>query len=203
MTRTFRAAVCGVIAAPFLFYSSANATTATFENIAPQPIGLTSFLDDTVPSNGYDFYMTQGFIVSHGYAVDSSFVTNNGTDYLIHDSPFNLVVTNAAASQFSFRQVDFGTVVRPIEVSVTGYVFGGGVLNTTITGNGDFQTQQFSGWDNLIRLEFSGTNLGAYDNFVFNEVSAVPIPAALSLFAGGLGLMVLLARKRKRDAAPK
>jgi len=39
-----------------------------------------------------------------------------------------------------------------------------------------------------------------FTNFNFNDVAATPLPAALPLFAGGIGLIGLLARRRKRKA---
>jgi hypothetical protein len=43
--------------------------------------------------------------------------------------------------------------------------------------------------------------LGLLDNVSVNEVSATPLPAALPLFAGGLGALGLLNWRRKRKAA--
>jgi hypothetical protein len=39
-------------------------------------------------------------------------------------------------------------------------------------------------------------------NFEYTSVSATPLPGALSLFAGGLGALGLLARRRKRKGVP-
>ncbi|MEX2034494.1 MAG: PEP-CTERM sorting domain-containing protein [Xanthobacteraceae bacterium] len=51
--------------------------------------------------------------------------------------------------------------------------------------------------------DLSGTNGDAFyiDNFSFNpSSSAVPVPAALPLFASGLGVLALLARRRRRQS---
>ena len=52
----------------------------------------------------------------------------------------------------------------------------------------------------------AGVTVDAPDSFVFNNIfapptSATPLPAALPLFAGGLGAIGLLARRRKRKQA--
>lgn len=49
---------------------------------------------------------------------------------------------------------------------------------------------------------FDGNDLNfIFSNGISNGVSSTPLPAALPLFAGGLGVMGLLARRRKRKAA--
>ena len=52
-----------------------------------------------------------------------------------------------------------------------------------------------------LNLIASGQNLNYGDMAFVTSVSAVPLPAALPLFAGGLGLMGWLARRRRGQAA--
>ena len=54
----------------------------------------------------------------------------------------------------------------------------------------------------LLRLTFTGANDDVtIDNFYFKSASAVPLPAALPLFASGAGVMGLLGWRRKRKKA--
>ena len=48
----------------------------------------------------------------------------------------------------------------------------------------------------------TGTSTDPYYAVLFSPVSGTSLPATLPLFAGGLGLMGLLGRRRKRQAAP-
>jgi hypothetical protein len=85
-----------------------------------------------------------------------------------------------------------------------GIVFSGSSLPSNsqffnIWGNGPNNYTYFNNWDgpfpavNLTLDNFTITNLG--------DVVATPLPAALPLFAGGLGVIGLLARRRKRKQA--
>jgi hypothetical protein len=55
----------------------------------------------------------------------------------------------------------------------------------------------------LITLSLSGPNgfIGSVDEFVVAGTGATPLPAALPLFAGGLGVIGFLARRRKSKTA--
>jgi hypothetical protein len=86
-----------------------------------------------------------------------------------------------------------------------GIVFSGSSLPSNsqffnIWGNSPNNYTYFNNWDgpfpavHLTLDNFTITNLG--------DVVATPLPAALPLFAGGLGVIGLLARRKKRKAAP-
>ena len=54
----------------------------------------------------------------------------------------------------------------------------------------------------LVGFNDSGSNDDNHDDLmIIGNITAVPIPAALGLFAGGLGLMGFLGRRRKRQAS--
>lgn len=63
----------------------------------------------------------------------------------------------------------------------------------------------FAGTGALVELKFQSTTASSFgpalDNISITSISAVPIPAALPLFGGALGLMGLFGWRRKRMAA--
>ncbi len=83
---------------------------------------------------------------------------------------------------------------------------GGGTTSQNITLDGvrgtnnlsSFQTLNFTGFNDVVSV--SWLQVGPYHQFDNVSVSAVPLPAALPLFAGGLGLLGLLGWRRKRTA---
>jgi hypothetical protein len=80
-----------------------------------------------------------------------------------------------------------------------------------LAGQGSYQTLSYDAGSALIayvifssQQSVSATPVyGQFDNLTFNPTSAapVPLPAALPLFAGGLGLLGWMARRRRGQAA--
>ena len=73
---------------------------------------------------------------------------------------------------------------------------------------GSIATEGFAAAGNLVSIAFLGPALGgttfdfAIDNVTFNQpLTTTPLPAGLPLFAGGLALVGLLARRRRQRAA--
>ena len=66
-----------------------------------------------------------------------------------------------------------------------------------------FDNPNLAATSTVLKFELRSTQLGefAYVDNVSLSASAVPLPAALPLFAGGLGLMGWMARRRRGQAA--
>jgi hypothetical protein len=88
-------------------------------------------------------------------------------------------------------------VFLSVNVGVHGITQGNGASTT-------YQLYTFSftgnGTDTLVISGYNNPSYWYLDNFTV-EATATPLPAALPLFAGGLGVIGLLARRRKRKAA--
>ena len=59
-----------------------------------------------------------------------------------------------------------------------------------------------SGFNNSGFFSYDGISATLIPTAANAEIGATPLPAALPLFAGGLGMVGLLARRRKRNASP-
>ena len=150
----------------------------------------------------------------HGHYVDSQHNnilsgawSNNGTDWLIHDTANPLTLFRNDAQAFALNSIDAtfwltsanGTATSH-DIVVTGAIFGGGTVTTTLTidDNASFQTFTFdSSWSNLAGVSFvnSAGRMG-YDNITLNQaVESVPEPGAIAIL--GLGLLGLAGLRRR------
>lgn len=117
------------------------------------------------------------------------------------------VVTRDDSSTFSLNSVElaFGPFQHGGATSdttlVTGSIFGGGTLSTTLTVGYGFQTFNFSGWDNLTSVTFGQlaqhSEYLAFDNVTYDGSGAVPEPAGWALMIGGFGLAGAALRRRR------
>jgi len=107
---------------------------------------------------------------------------------------------------FNFYAVDVNND-RVIDASIQASVLGVGI--GTLNTNGGWQLGSFN-WNSgansgPIILALIDTNTaGPFNDFGIDQISfsaSTPLPAALPLFASGLGVMGFLARRRKRKSA--
>ena len=142
----------------------------------------------------------------HGNILNGSWA-NNGTDWFIHDTANPLTLFRNDAQAFALNSIDAtfwnvgnnGTATSN-DIVVTGAIFGGGIVTTTLTidDNASFQTFMFdSSWSNLAGVSFQNTNSAmGYDNITVNQaVESVPEPGAIAIL--GLGLLGLAGLRRR------
>jgi hypothetical protein len=165
------------VSAMLAFSSAANASVVVldFENLGFDPVST---------------FDTEGFTFSGGpwYL---SVPANTNTVGISPTGSYAMARTDGGA--FSLLSWELGAASLDDEIHVTGYLAGGGQVNTTFI-TSDFQTLNFSSeWQNLLSVEFDPTVDMVFDNIA---ASVVPIPAAVWLFGSALAGLGWLRRKQ-------
>jgi len=128
----------------------------------------------------------------------NALVPNNGTVHVgttLFSNPWLQRTDGGAFSLLSLDIAEYSEHVTWItSVSLTGHMQNGETVQATLALDGvfdgiggveDFQKYVLN-WDKLVRLDFNTDGI-AFDNI---EVSAVPIPTAVWLFASGLFMLL-------------
>lgn len=173
-----------------------------------------------VPFKGNGFVQSQPF--SGSFVYDSDLVPSGPVATNIFFSSFAdiALIPDATAFSFNFGTLNFNLGDNLDAERAAGIQYKNGVFNGFVfLANFEFQGNQyqlrtegfaitvrllnpqgFPTGTNLINAHFdpSLTNLTPYDPNV--GVAETPLPAALPLFAGGLGALALFARRRKQTA---
>lgn len=213
--RLFQAATAATLLA--LATLPAQAQNINFEDIAVAP-GVNNIGGDRT-STGYLFDSS----TNHTHLANNTFGAANNSTYLVSDDfqgANTLSMSKVGGGSFSLQQLDIAEWVNINEtartVNVTGFLFGGGTLNQTITLNlvfdgtgplNDFQTEAFVGWNNLTSVQFqgagsvTGTDYYALDNIqVGAGVAAIPEFGTVASLGGLLGLGALGVVRSRRKA---
>ena len=178
--------------------TSASAVTIDFDDAAPQS-SYTSQM--SYSEDGFDLTSTSGFGL---YFVDGNY--DGGSQTFTSDFLHvrGMTVEASDGSDFSFSSVDLrGWDGTAFSALFTGTLSAGGTVSETVslaTGH-DITTVLFdTSWTGLSSLEFA-TQAGRFsyintDNYVFNAVAPVPLPASDLMLGAALGGLAV-ARRRK------
>jgi hypothetical protein len=193
--------------------ATAQAAVITFDDIPNTGNGIQT----SVSSTGFNF---NG---DHFHIVDSPLsgvVRNASTSYLSAEAAGGLgrpvTMTRSGGGVFTLNSVEVAELWLPgigddfFQVSITGNVFGGGLLNMLVTLDGirdgaggvdDFQIVNLVGWTNLTSVVFTGVNaLGAFGDYSIDNivVDSVPEPVSFLLFGVAGAVSVGRAFRRRR-----
>ena len=176
-------------------------------------------------SNGFDFILVgEGAIVTPTGSFCGPQCPDNGTLYAV--APYgidsaSLTMTKAGGGLFGLSGFDGagafnfgdGSSSIPNQIDVTGVLAGGGtvyqsfLIDKSTGGNGslNFTSYAFSsGFNNLVSVRFSSSgsdfpqfNGFSVDNINATAVTAVPEAETYAMLLAGLGMMGLIARRRK------
>jgi hypothetical protein len=161
-----------------LTVGTANADTYTTFNASGTFTNEGQYINDPILSlsGTLTIDVTAGSIT----AVDL-FVENNGTGF----APFNILFSNPNTSQPLIAESSDNTDYLYLSFAPSSLIgFNGGPIQ--------------SGHTIEINTDCTGCD---YHALLSGSLTTTPLPAALPLFAGGLGVIGLLARRRKRKHA--
>ena len=192
--------MCAAVAALFAA-APAYAVTIDFEDIASSG-SYVYYKDSGFSSDGFDFNLSYGFAIDSAYKYTKYYASNNGTDWLMHNSFGNMSVTASDGGSFSLKSVDAGQWKKKKntrDVVFTGVYADGTSISQTIAAKAQFETSFFTGWDNLSKLSILGNGYSTYDNFVLEagSVAPVPVPAGVLLLGSAVGLAGIRFRKKR------
>jgi hypothetical protein len=177
-----------------LLCGSANAdtlTTFTLQNV--------TFDDGGTATGSFVLDFNTGIITSANITTSDDFVANAppfgdigfGANYIV-SPPFSTAVFTNNPANFSFDDFFFiGNDALAINLGIN-------LTTADLAINNLFPIN--SGSEGFSFIIFSGTRLVNGGSLEITDIAATPLPAALPMFMGGVGLIGLLARRRKRKA---
>jgi hypothetical protein len=198
--------------------TQAHATIVDFEDVPAYSQGGFS-------SNGFDFTLAgNGAAITPTGSYCGPQCPDNGTNYVV--APYNmdaasLTMTRAGGGLFALSSFDGGGAFNfgdgstfiPNQIDVTGVLAGGGTVyqsflidkSTGANGSLNFTSYAFSsGFNNLVSVRFSSSgsdnpdyNGFSVDNINATAVTAVPEAETYAMLLAGLGMMGVVARRRK------
>ena len=198
--------------------TQAHAAIVDFEDVPAYSQGGFS-------SNGFDFTLAgNGSAITPTGSYCGPQCPDNGTNYVV--APYNmdaasLTMTRAGGGLFALSSFDGagafnfgdGSTFIPNQIDVTGVLAGGGTVyqsflidkSTGANGSLNFTSYAFSsGFNNLVSVRFSssGSDIPDYngfsvDNINATAVTAVPEAETYAMLLAGLGMMGVVARRRK------
>ena len=137
-------------------------------------------------------------------------MATSGNTIIYNSSSQNAAITKTGGGVFDFTSANMGAAWNDgLQVTVTGWLNGSKLDTKTITLNTSNPTLvsfNFSGIDKLTFSSFGGTLHAGYtgsgnhftmDDMTFSPVAAVPEPSTYAMMFVGLGLVGLMARRRK------
>ena len=164
---------------------------STFTVIPNPPVDGQSSVD-LIGTGFFDFYP------GNGNYVDLDGSTGSG------NNPAGVIQSNATfgAGQYSLT-FDLGGNARGAPAQTTTIQLGSFVDNITLNSGDALTLYTLNFTTNGGNLSFTDQGPSDQQGNILDNVtlSATPLPATLPLFAGGLGMMGLIARRRKRKAA--
>lgn len=216
MTKRFYSAALTVSALALLsFTCSANATSISFaeSNVLPSPVS------NPAPTSSFGtFSDTETTSTTNVQLSPYQGTGDYGDQYSVLDGKLGGGIPDSTATYNQATGTDvfsflWGSPDSYNTVNFYSGVSGGGTLIASISGSALHDDTPGSGYD-FVTFTASGGTIGSViledagsaafeyaDQTLSGMTAETPIPAALPLFAGGLGLVALFSRRRKQNKA--
>lgn len=189
-----------------LFWSmSASATLIEFEGVALPGSEVTGL--NPYSESGFDFNASDNNfrVLSSSHSVASALTAPTGDFGFIQLPATTITITDSNLIPFSLQSFDAGLIFSSLSgnLDIVGNLFAGGTVASSLaisnvgSTSGAFQNFSFdNSWTNLTSLDItlSSGNFLSIDNV---QLNAVPIPAAVWLFASGLIGLIGIFRQKK------
>lgn len=181
------------------------AVPASADTLATFVLDDVAFSDDGTATGGFTLDLTKGTLSNVNITTSIDFIppfSSFGTTY--NNSSSN-TFTNGATAQFEFDNLYYYLPI-PFPTGEDSLIIdlSGPLTATNLTGSPTFAASG-SETDYFFLCSEDGfcgsrTITGGSLDVTSLEVTSTPLPAALPLFAGGLGMLGVFARRRKRKA---
>jgi hypothetical protein len=184
--------------AAVIFSDNFNATTLGTDT-TPNGWMLDSGTVDVIGLNFFDFYPGNGnYIDMNGSGVSGQMHTIDAFNFLAgktYTLSFNYGNNKNSEDNGSIESLAFGVLGFPgVTINHVGAIASYLIGSVTFTPSTNFSSS--------IYFNASGTNEADFGGLILDNVSlsVVPVPAALPLLAGGLGILGFASRRRKAKA---
>jgi hypothetical protein len=202
-----KAILSALLVASAAMVMNAEAATMTFEGVVTSTGSQTPVTPYT--EAGFTLTNLQGGNTDGIFGAAASGVNANGTSVFgwctVCGTTITIELTAVGGGPFSLTSLDAAFLAKvtgtPQTITALGHLLGGGTVTQTFALSPNWTTFNLSSFTSLTSVDFSaivGDPDPAFDNLVLS--SATPLPAALPLFATGLGGLGLLGWRRKRKA---
>lgn len=195
---------------------SANADTISFSSLSQTGTGSTSE-GNTYTQQGFTFadqLNGDGDGLSIWQASSPSLPSLNTADTSLFEfyAGSTTRLTDAGNAAFTLDSIDLAQYYNletagTFNVTFTGTFADSSTVSQTFTvdrfaGTPLLQTFAFSGFDNVVRVDFTqgvavSGNAYQFDNLVVAPSSAVPEPSSLAMCCGGLAFLIMLSRRKR------
>jgi hypothetical protein len=183
--------------------AQAALVTVDFEATLPTYFGLTSYQQDgiTLTSNVPDGTLIDiDNVVRGNLGVPTGGTESQALFWGDNSTTGMISLYDDLGRQFDLLALDASAVTNATgQITVTGTKFGGGTVSQVVSLTGSLATYSFSGMTDLASLSISFDGGDYYAPFDMDNIqlSVIPIPAAVWMFASALGALGWRSRNRK------
>jgi hypothetical protein len=176
--------------------------TIDFDDTLPTVAGLTTYQEDgfTLNSNvAAGTLIDQNDVVRANLGIFWGGTTSQSLFWGADGSTSTISLTNDAGARFELLSLDASSLYETSSVlTLTGTLSGGGTVQQNLNLNNTLSTYNITGMSDIVALDISFDGSTYFAPFDLDNInmSVVPVPGAVWLFASALGLAGLRRKRR-------